>query len=73
MRTALIDLIEGRRSREEVASWAACTMLALEDAQFSDEIVWDFLMAMTGADIRTAPEAYLYDDDDFRSWLAELV
>ncbi|MEV4807036.1 hypothetical protein AB0K18_44165 [Nonomuraea sp. NPDC049421] len=68
-----MDLIEGRRPREEIASWAACTMLALEDVQFSDEMAWDFLMAMTGVDIRTAPETYLYDDDDFRSWLAELA
>jgi hypothetical protein len=67
----LVDLIEGRRSREEVASWASQWVRAA-DPGVEDEAVWDALLSLTGADMKTTDRPYLYEEIDFREWLEEL-
>src|SRR5437867_4002843 len=72
----LIDLIEGRCTREEASDWAAQWVLADQryglDLVISDWGVWDALVALMGADLRTIDRPYLHDEVDYRAWLAEL-
>ncbi|GAA3604322.1 hypothetical protein GCM10022419_106290 [Nonomuraea rosea] len=73
IRTVITGLIEGRRSREEVASWAERTMLELEDSRISDMVVWESLQTLSGADLKDSPTTYLHNEDDLHSWLSELA
>lgn len=72
VRAALRNLIEGRRTAEEVADWAVGTMAALEGADVSDMAAWDTLTTLSGADLLTAPGRYLHGAEDYRAWLEEL-
>jgi hypothetical protein len=72
VRAILVDLIEGRRTPEDVADWGAAEMAALEDMPVSDIAAWDTLATLSGADLLTAPGQYLHGVEDYRAWLEEL-
>jgi hypothetical protein len=66
----LLDLAEGRVTRETAADWAGQWVYA--DARVDDGVVWDALVTLTGADMISTDRPYLYDADDFRHWLERL-
>jgi hypothetical protein len=71
----LLDLIEGRASREEVSSWAQYWLH--EDFEkgrdlFDDPVLLDALEALSGADLGGFERPYLHYEEDFRAWLDEL-
>ena len=72
VRAALMDLIGGRRTAEDVADWAVGKMAVLEGAAVSDMAAWDTLTTLSGADLLTAPGRYLHGPEDYRAWLEEL-
>ncbi|GAA2289900.1 hypothetical protein GCM10010149_40940 [Nonomuraea roseoviolacea subsp. roseoviolacea] len=72
LRKAITDMLDGHRTREDVASWAERSMLELEDAVISDPVIWDSLQTLSGADLKDGPDSYLHNAEDLRSWMAEL-
>ena len=68
VKVRLIDLLAGRASREEVANWAAHWVIA-DDPGVEDEVVWESLTVLVGADLETAPGVYLHAEPDFEDWL----
>ena len=64
----LVSLAQGTIGVEEAASWAYGWM-SREDADIDDEVVWDALDPLAGADLQTAPGVYLHGREDFESWL----
>ena len=70
IREVLRDLAAGRRTPAEVADWA--TPWVTEAAgEVDDEVVWEALDWLAGADLETAPGKYLHGPEDFQSWLDE--
>jgi hypothetical protein len=67
----LLDLLEGRASRENVAKWAA-QWVRMENPPIDDASVWKALTQLSGADMISTDRPYLYDENDFHSWLREL-
>jgi hypothetical protein len=68
----LRDLIEGRKTREEVSAWA-CKYALDDDLVISDRAVQRALMTLVGADARADLERYLYFEVDFKKWLDDLL
>ena len=70
----LQGLINGLYTRVEVSDWA--TKWVVEDdpnAEISDEGVWEALESLSGADLPTTDRPYLFEVEDFKIWLAELL
>jgi hypothetical protein len=67
----LRGLIEGRHTREEVASWAQ-RWVAIDDLDVPDQATWSVLRSMCGADLISTDRPFLYEVEDFTSWLREL-
>ena len=67
----LQGLIDGRLSREEVATWAKRWVTA-DDPRIRDQAVWSVLQSMSGADLISTDRPYLYGLEDFQAWLEEL-
>ncbi|HEV7504862.1 MAG TPA: DNA-binding protein [Thermoanaerobaculia bacterium] len=67
----LEDLIAGRCSREEAADWAVRWVIA-DDPDVEDDAVWEALGVLAAADLKTTDRPYLYEEADFRQWLADL-
>jgi hypothetical protein len=70
VRDALVSLIDDPSNVEEIASWAREWVLN-DDVEIEDEVVWDTLDTLAGADIQTAPNVYLHGLEDFIAWLAD--
>lgn len=68
VRDRLLDLLSGRRTREEVADWAVVWVIQAEP-DVDDQVVWDGLTALAGADLKVAPDTYLHNEADFHRWL----
>ena len=84
----LVDLIDGTRSRDEIAEWAFDIVASdpYSDPSEVDDAVWDALNALAGADSPqtydeesqmppASPEhdpRYVFQAVDFRDWLEEL-
>jgi hypothetical protein len=69
----LMDLIEGRYTREEASSWAELWLTKdFEQNLIKDPMVLSALEALSGADMISTDRPYLYDEVDFRAWLDEL-
>ena len=70
--TKLKMVLEGKLTREEVASWAMKYVrddsLAF-DINRQDEKLWDLLDYVAGFDIKVSPEEYLHDEDDVKCWI----
>jgi hypothetical protein len=63
-----MDLLDGRVSREEVASWAGEWVLD-SDSVVDDFVVWRALTELAGADLKVGPLEYLHCESDFHAWL----
>lgn len=67
----LLDLVAGRRTRDEVTSWAMQWVFA-RDARVDDPAVWAALNNLQGADAPSTDRPYLYGEVDFQAWLDEV-
>jgi hypothetical protein len=67
----LLDLLAGRRSREDVAGWAGQWVNA-PNPRVDDPVVWKALGEFAGADLRVGTHEYLHSDADFHVWLDDL-
>lgn len=67
----LVELLESKQSRAEVADWASQWIRASEPG-VDDPAVWKALTCLVGADMITTDRPYLYEEVDFRGWLEEL-
>jgi hypothetical protein len=66
----LLDLIEGRITREEASAWASPWVTA-DEPGIDDEAVWDAVGALWAADGPTIDRPYLFGREDFEAWLTE--
>jgi len=71
LRKCVLNLLEGRLSREEVAEWAG-GWVGADDPRVDDSTVWQALERLSGADMKTGPEEYLHSESDFHAWLDAL-
>lgn len=72
--TAIKSMIKGERSREDVADWAS-EFVVYDDPiypEVTDEVVWDMIGVLGGADSPSTDRRYLYEVEDFTAWLDEL-
>ena len=67
----LNDLIAGRTTREPIADWAKQWILP-DAPNVDDPAVWRALKKLAAADMVTTDRPYLYGEEDYRDWLAEL-
>ena len=69
------QLLSGELSRDDVSRWAA-EYLVFDDPQIYPEItdprLHQALDRLSGADAPSTDRDYLYGEDDFADWLAEL-
>ncbi|GAA1228211.1 hypothetical protein GCM10009676_08160 [Prauserella halophila] len=75
VRQAIVDLLEGRRSREEVDDWAAQWRTLDNLPEIDDRLVWDTLGRLSGCatldPFDPQNDYYLHIEVDFRAWLEE--
>lgn len=71
---ALVDILSGARSREDVASWAS-SMRKLEDCRGlqydpkpAEGLIWESLEFLIGIDLKDSPDTYLHNLDDVRDF-----
>ncbi|MFJ1766451.1 hypothetical protein ACIOD2_39405 [Amycolatopsis sp. NPDC088138] len=64
----LLDLTEGRLTPEQASDWAT-PWLTEEAGEVHDDLVWDAIGALAGADMLVAPSTFLYGPLDFQAWL----
>lgn len=70
VRAWLAQLANGSVSRE-AASDLARPWAVEREAEVEDEIVFNALARLLGADLPTLDRLYLFGPEDFRHWLAE--
>jgi len=68
--TKLKMVLEGKLTREEVASWAEKYVLDdTLDIHIKDKKLWDLLDFVSAFDIKVSPEKYLYREEDIKYWI----
>jgi hypothetical protein len=67
----LQGLVSGELSREDASDWAT-QWVAADDPAVDDDMVWEALTKLCGADLPSTDREYLYGRVDFEVWLAEL-
>lgn len=65
---ALRELSE---SNEAVAAWAM-SIISDDSVRITDKVVWQALKKLAAADLPASDRPYLYVDEDFAEWEAEL-
>jgi hypothetical protein len=68
VRQKFLDVLAGRISREEAASWAD-TWVIDDDPEVDDRVVWEALKDLCGVDLRVNPTDYLHNEVDIHQWL----
>ena len=72
VRSYLADLIEDKRTREEVSNWATQFILGDYDhVRVEDWPAWEMLSNLAAADLMDSPSSFLYQQIDFEEWLVE--
>ena len=66
----LVDLVEGRVTREEADDWAMRWVVA-DDPGIEDKNIWAAIGHLAGCAMPTTDRAYLYGQSDFEAWLAD--
>jgi hypothetical protein len=64
-------LLDGYISRDSISKWAEA-IINNEGIVVTDQLAWKILIAVGGADLHGLTKPYLYDEEDFRCWRAEL-
>lgn len=70
VRARLEGLVAGTLSPADASDWAR-PWITEEAGDVQDEVVWDALGALWGADSAIGPGEYLYGPLDFQDWLAD--
>ncbi|MFB9688464.1 hypothetical protein [Amycolatopsis plumensis] len=65
----LSGLAAGRLTAVEASDWAG--QWVGSDCEVEDDLVFDAIQNLWGADMPVAPGKYLYGPLDFRAWLAD--
>lgn len=66
----LVDLAEGRITREAADKWASQWVLGDDEMEpVMDKLVWEALGCLFGAESKTGPNTYLHGAEDFQAWL----
>jgi hypothetical protein len=68
VRQKFLDVLAGRVSREEAASWAD-TWVDGPHERVRDFVVWEALKDLSGIDLRVNPTDYLHNEVDIHQWL----
>ncbi len=58
-------------SREAVGEWAQELLARDEQVEITDLEAWHYLVTVSGIDLMTAPEEYLYAPEDIQEWMEE--
>ena len=61
-------ILEGKVTREEVSAWAERYVMQ-DEPEDIESIVWEFLVVVSGADLKDTPEEYLYVEQDIIDWI----
>ena len=61
-------ILEGKVTREEVSAWAESYVMQDEPGDI-EPVVWEFLVVVSGVDIKVTPEEYLYVEQDIINWI----
>ena len=67
------SLLEGKRTREEVADWALAVRRADDGGLLNylppsaEQAIWQALEYLEGADLKDGPDTYLHNDEDHRA------
>ncbi|MBB5856680.1 hypothetical protein ACFQ05_27710 [Amycolatopsis umgeniensis] len=70
VREVLKALVDGAITSERASDWARPWIV--EDVhRVDDDLVWQALDRLFGADLMTSPAGHLHGPVDFRAWLAE--
>ncbi|MEU0559572.1 hypothetical protein [Dactylosporangium sp. NPDC006015] len=65
-----VAVLDGTRSREDVAAWAAPWHARPDAGVAADQVVWLALSMLSGVDTRIVPDGpYLHPDERVRQWL----
>jgi hypothetical protein len=76
--SAFDDLLSGRRTREQVSSWAEALRVAHDADKLAFEpasakpVIWEAILYLTGVDLRTSPSEYLHVPADFEEFRQHL-
>lgn len=74
---AFEDLLDGRRTREQIAEWASSARRSgdagkLEYVPAADEErIWSGILYLMGVDLKVGPASYLHNREDFERFRAE--
>ena len=68
VRQKLLDVLIGRVSREDAATWAD-TWVVDSDPDVDDFVVWKALKQLSGIDLRINASDYLHNEADIHDWL----
>lgn len=69
-------ILDGKKSREEVANWAAF-YITHDDPELYPEYridetdVWEMLGTLAGIDLQNSPAEYLHNEEDIKGWIQE--
>lgn len=68
----LVALIDGSTTAAEADQWAAPFVVDESlHPEVMDDVVWEALQQIFGADLESAPGQPLHDQTDFVAWLAD--
>lgn len=67
----LLGLIDGRITRDDATAWAM-QWVAASDPEVDDQVVWEALNSLAGADAVSTDRPYLFQEIDFQAWLDDL-
>ena len=67
----LRNLLSGALGRREASAWAS-RWLTADDPGIHDDVAWQALERIGGADLPGAETAYLFNEADFHVWLDEV-
>lgn len=70
-RSIIIELNNGKRSREDVGNWAR-QWVSARDPGVNDEVVWEILDWLAGIDTRISETEYLFGSEDIEDLLKKL-
>ena len=68
VRQKFLDVLAGRISREDAASWADAWVDG-PHPRVDDFVVWEALKDLSGIDLQVNPTDYLHNEADIHRWL----
>jgi hypothetical protein len=69
--SVLQEVLNGNLTRDDASKWAEKIYLN-DDIDVPDEILWDVLGCIMGIDTPSTDREFLFDENDFQSWIDKL-